>query len=102
MRSGEPDGPRRGSLDAAKGGRLSTVPGRPRLALAYPPPVRDLRGLVAGLMLGTALLSGCSEKVEASDTLPSSSAAKTTDALAPMGPADFPVPAEARTKDAAG
>jgi hypothetical protein len=53
-------------------------------------------------MLGTALLSGCSEKVEASDTLPSSSAAESTEALPPMGPADFPVPAEARAKDAAG
>jgi hypothetical protein len=64
--------------------------------------VRDLRGLVAGLIVGTALLSGCSEKVEASDTLPTTSAAKTTEALPPMGPADFPVPAKARTKDADG
>ena len=35
-------------------------------------------------------------------TLPSTSAAATTEALPPVGPADFPVPDEARTKDAAG
>jgi hypothetical protein len=64
--------------------------------------VRDLRWAAAGLIVGTTLLSGCSEKVEASDTLPSTSAAQTTQALPPMGPPDFPVPAEARTKDAAG
>jgi hypothetical protein len=97
----EPDGHLR-SPDAAKGPPLSTVPGRPRLALAYPPAVRDLRWAVAGLVVGTTILSGCAQKVEANDTLPSTSAAKTTDALPPMGPADFPVPAEARTKDAAG
>src|SRR4051794_29555144 len=65
-------------------------------------PVRDLRWAVAGLVVGTAMLSGCSEKVEANDTLPSTSAAETTAALPPAGPADFPVPDEARTKDAAG
>jgi hypothetical protein len=64
--------------------------------------VRDLRWAFAGLVVGTTLLSGCSEKVEANDTLPSTSAAPTTEALPPVGPADFPVPAEARTKDAAG
>jgi hypothetical protein len=64
--------------------------------------VRDLRWAIAGLVVGTTLLSGCSEKVEANDTLPSTSAAETTDALPPIGPADFPVPDEARTKDAAG
>ena len=48
------------------------------------------------------LLSGCSEKQEANDTLPSTSAAETTEALPEVGPADFPVPDEARTKDAAG
>ncbi len=49
-----------------------------------------------------SLLSGCSEKHEANDTLPSTSAAETTEALPALGPADFPVPDEARTKDAAG
>ena len=64
--------------------------------------MRDLRWSVVGLVLATALLSGCSEKDEANSTLPSTSAAATTEALPPVGPADFPVPDEARTKDAAG
>jgi hypothetical protein len=70
--------------------------------------VRDLRGTgirraaVTGLVLATALLTGCTEKTEANDTLPPTSAAPTTEALPPVGPADFPVPDEARTKDAAG
>jgi hypothetical protein len=81
---------------------LSTVPVRTGLGPAYPPAVRDLRWAITGLVVGTTLLSGCSEKVEANDTLPSTSAAPTTEALPPVGPADFPVPAEARTKDAAG
>jgi hypothetical protein len=57
---------------------------------------------VAGLLVGTALLTGCSEPTEANDTLPSTSSASTTEALPEVGPADFPVPDEARTKDAAG
>jgi len=57
---------------------------------------------VIGVLIGTALLGGCSEKHEANDTLPSPSAAETTEALPALGPADFPVPDEARTKDAAG
>jgi hypothetical protein len=55
--------------------------------------------------LGTALLTGCAgETPEApSESLPSSSSpAPTTEALPVVGPADFPVPPEARTKDAAG
>ena len=70
--------------------------------------MRDLRGsgrlrrTVIGVLIGTALLGGCSEKHEANDTLPSPSAAETTEALPALGPADFPVPDEARTKDAAG
>jgi hypothetical protein len=70
--------------------------------------VRDLRGsgrlrkAVVGLVVGTALLSGCSEKQEANETLPSTSAPRTTEALPEIGPADFPVPDKARTKDAAG
>jgi hypothetical protein len=58
--------------------------------------------VVIGLVVGTTLLTGCSEQVEADDTLPSTSASPTTEALPPVGPADFPVPDEARTKDAAG
>jgi hypothetical protein len=57
---------------------------------------------VIGVVIGSALLSGCSEKQEANQTLPSTSAAETTEALPEVGPADFPVPDEARTKDAAG
>jgi hypothetical protein len=61
-----------------------------------------LRKAVVGLVVGTALLSGCSEKQEANETLPSTSASPTTEALPELGPADFPVPDKARTKDAAG
>jgi hypothetical protein len=57
---------------------------------------------VIGVVIGTALVSGCAEKQEASDTLPSASASPTSEALPEIGPADFPVPDEARTKDAAG
>ncbi|WP_142024713.1 hypothetical protein [Blastococcus colisei] len=67
--------------------------------------MRDLRGLrrtTAGVLVATALLTGCSEKQGANDTLPSPSAAETSEALPEIGPADFPVPDEARTKDAAG
>ncbi len=56
------------------------------------------------MVLGTALLTGCSgATAEApSDSLPStSSAAPTTAGLPAVGPADFPVPPEARTQDAA-
>ncbi|RBY88118.1 hypothetical protein DQ244_16330 [Blastococcus sp. TBT05-19] len=66
--------------------------------------MRDLRGLrrtVIAAALAGLVLSGCSEKQEASDTLPTT-AAETTESLPPVGPADFPVPDEARTKDAAG
>jgi hypothetical protein len=61
-----------------------------------------VRGTVVGILVGTALLSGCSQKTEANDTLPSTSATPTTEALPSVGPADFPVPDAARTKDAAG
>jgi hypothetical protein len=57
---------------------------------------------VVSAVIGTVLLAGCSEKQEANDTLPSPSAAETTEELPEVGPADFPVPDEARTKDAAG
>ena len=56
---------------------------------------------MVGTLIGTALVSGCSAKQEANDTLPTA-AAETTEALPEIGPADFPVPDEARTKDAAG
>ena len=56
---------------------------------------------MVGALIGTALVSGCSAKQEANDTLPTA-AAETTEALPEIGPAHFPVPDEARTKDAAG
>jgi hypothetical protein len=67
--------------------------------------LRRTRLAAIGLALGTALLTGCAgATAEApSESLPStSSPAPTTEALPVVGPADFPVPVEARTKDAAG
>ena len=61
-----------------------------------------LRSVVAGLLLTLTLLTACAEKQEARETLPTASAAPTTEERPPLGPADFPVPDEARTKDAAG
>ncbi|TFV47800.1 hypothetical protein [Blastococcus sp. TF02A-35] len=66
--------------------------------------MRDLRGLrrtLTAAALAALVLSGCSEKQEANDTLPTA-APETTESLPPVGPADFPVPDEARTQDAAG
>jgi hypothetical protein len=89
-------------------GDLSTVTERNAPGPAYPPAVRDRRGssllrrTIIGVVAGALLLSGCSEKQEANDTLPSTSASPSTEALPEVGPADFPVPDEARTKDAAG
>ncbi|SDE28274.1 hypothetical protein SAMN05660485_00439 [Blastococcus fimeti] len=59
--------------------------------------------LAACLVAGAAVLTGCSEKQEAAQTLPtSSSAAPTEDALPPLGPEGFPVPAEARKRTPEG
>jgi uncharacterized protein DUF6318 len=60
--------------------------------------------LVAGLVAGVVALSGCSERQEASDTLPGADASPTASEpqLPPLGPPDLPMPAEARTQDAAG
>lgn len=59
--------------------------------------------LTACLVAGAAALTGCSEKQQARESLPStSSASPTEDALPPLGPEDLPMPAEARTQDAAG
>lgn len=79
--------------------RLRTAP---RLAIL--PAVHDrLRTATVALLVGTALLCGCSERQQASTTLPSATAPATSSpALPPLGPAEFPVPPEARTKDAAG
>ena len=53
-------------------------------------------------MLAAALLTGCSEKIEANDTLPTSSPSPTTEELAPLGPPDMPMPQEAREQTAEG
>ena len=60
--------------------------------------------LVAGLAAGALVLSGCSERQEASDTLPGADASPSASEpeLPPLGPPDLPMPAEARTQDAAG
>ncbi|RBY77756.1 hypothetical protein DQ238_13900 [Geodermatophilus sp. TF02-6] len=60
--------------------------------------------LVVGLAAGVAVLSGCSERQEASDTLPEASAGPSPSEaeLPPLGPPDLPMPDEARTQDAAG
>lgn len=58
----------------------------------------------AALMLAAAVLGGCSNEQPANDTLPEPSAGTSTssEALPPLGPADFPMPDEARTQDASG
>jgi hypothetical protein len=60
--------------------------------------------LVAGLAAGAVALSGCSERQEANDTLPVAGASPSASEpeLPPLGPPDLPMPAEARTQDAAG
>jgi hypothetical protein len=58
--------------------------------------------LAALLAAGVVVLGGCSEKQEANTTLPSTSAAETTEELPALGPEDLPMPDEARTRDAAG
>ncbi|UOY01164.1 DUF6318 family protein [Blastococcus sp. PRF04-17] len=58
--------------------------------------------LVALLAAGLVVLVGCSQKQEANTTLPPTSAAETTEALPSRGPADMPMPDEARMRDAAG
>lgn len=55
------------------------------------------------LALAPLALAGCSHARQASSTLPQAGApASTTAALPPLGPADFPVPAEARQKTPEG
>jgi hypothetical protein len=58
--------------------------------------------LVAGLAVATALVGGCSSKHEANDTLPSASETSASPSLEPLGPANFPVPDEARVESDAG
>jgi hypothetical protein len=62
--------------------------------------------LTVSLLVAAALATGCSndEAPQASTELPSTSStsAEPTPELPPLGPADFPVPDEARTQDEAG
>jgi hypothetical protein len=94
-------------------GGLSTGLGRAIQPTGYPAAVREQRiragqQRVRSTFLAVALLAlitGCSSDAEQpSAELPpaSSSAAESTPELPPLGPEDFPVPAEARTKDEAG
>jgi hypothetical protein len=55
--------------------------------------------LLAGLAAGAVVLSGCSERQEAADTLPEADATPSASEpeLPPLGPPDLPMPAEART-----
>jgi hypothetical protein len=63
-----------------------------------------LAQVAAGVLVGVAVLAGCSSKEPANDTLPTPSAtsAEASETLPPLGPADFPMPAEAREKTPAG
>ena len=65
--------------------------------------MRRVRLAVTGLV-AVAALAGCSGSEEASQTLPATSrtSASPSATLPPLGPADFPVPAEARQQTAAG
>ncbi|MCF6509710.1 hypothetical protein E9549_20275 [Blastococcus sp. MG754426] len=54
------------------------------------------------MLASTVLLTGCAEKQQASTSLPTTEPAPTTESLPPLGPADLPMPNEARTQDAAG
>jgi hypothetical protein len=58
----------------------------------------------AAVVVGIAVLAGCSNGSTANETLPpiSSSAAPASEALQPLGPADYPMPPEARRQDANG
>ncbi|MCA0146187.1 DUF6318 family protein [Blastococcus sp. LR1] len=58
--------------------------------------------LGAVLLVGAAALTGCSEKQEASTSLPTATAEASEDALPPLGPESFPVPKQAREQTADG
>jgi hypothetical protein len=58
--------------------------------------------LVTGLVAATAVLTGCSEKQPANETLPTQTAAETTPELPPLGPEEFRVPDQAREKTPEG
>jgi hypothetical protein len=59
--------------------------------------------LVACAVGACAVLTGCSDAQQARETLPPvTSAPPSEETLPPLGPEDMPMPAEARTQDAAG
>ena len=60
--------------------------------------------LLAGLAAGAVVLSGCSERQEAADTLPEADATPSASEpeLPPLGPPDLSMPAEARQKTPEG
>lgn len=63
-----------------------------------------LARVVAGLLTSVAVLAGCSSEKPASQTLPSPvpTSAEATPTLAPLGPADMPMPALAMQKTPEG
>lgn len=65
---------------------------------------RRWTGRLSVCLIAAMALVGCSDKQEASESLPSvsSSATPTEEELPPLGPEDMPMPDEARTQDAAG
>jgi hypothetical protein len=65
--------------------------------------MRLVRGAAAAAV-GIAVLAGCSDGGTANQTLPptSTTAAETSASLPPLGPADLPMPDEAREQTAAG
>ena len=60
--------------------------------------------VAAAVLVGVAVLAGCSDGEKANETLPStrSTPAETTESLPPLGPPDFPVPDEARQQTPEG
>ena len=66
--------------------------------------VRLAVSAVVGTAVGVAVLAGCSRGEQASATLPSATAtsAAPSTALPQLGPADFPVPVDARAKTPTG
>ena len=63
-----------------------------------------LARVAAGALVAMTVLAGCSSKEPASDTLPSAAptSAEPSETLPPLGPPDFPMPAEAREQTPSG
>jgi hypothetical protein len=64
-----------------------------------------LARVAAGVLIGVAVLAGCSDSpAPANDTLPSAAptSAEASQTLPPLGPPDFPMPPEARQQTPAG